>query len=1125
MRPVVLQMHGFAAFREPTTVDFTGTEYFALVGPTGAGKSTVIDAMTFALYGSVPRWDDRRTVSLALSPTANRGTVRLLFDIGPARYVVARELRRAASGAVTVRNASLERLVDPAALGGPDDETEVLAADSLPVSKAVEELLGLPFEQFCICVVLPQGDFAQFLHAKPADRQKTLTRILGLGMYEVMAREAAGEAKLQAQRAELLAEQLAGHADATEEAALAAAEREAALAALVERVGRALPELADRDAGVLAAEQAAQRLREERTALTRLGAPDGLAELARRAREAESEVAGARQRLAAAEATDTAARERLAAAPDREPLRQLRRDHAELAALTARLPQLRTEREQAGQRTVVASETAAAETASLEAARSDRDRLAGVAQTLRGQVERLADERARLTGLRAPDGVAELDKHRRASAEQLSMARRELAEAEAGDTRARQALADGPDRFRLAQARREHTELAEAENARLGATARLQRTTAEVRTAEAALADAERALAGAEAARAAADRADLVGALRPGLSLHENCPVCEQRVTELPAPVPAADRSAAVRAVELATERRNRAASAQRGAADAAHRAAADLDALAARLDALRAALADAPDSIEQVEKLLATADELAGAALAAEHRGRRAREHRDAAEAEYAEVGRRLAASAAQLRAARDPLVALGAPAVDAVADATTTDTDSAGAHDLAASWRLLTSWALDAARRRGGELSDARTELAGAERAHTEAQRALDDAVERSQRLRAAETEAVRAEQDAHGALTAAQRRGDELAAALHGQPADAEVAQRLAALDQLAEQVRGADAALRTARTALADASATAEQVASTVERGWQALRAARDPLVGLGAPAPDGPSRSGDDLVGAWAALTSWASAAAADRDELLGGAEQAVTRARDGRDAAHRALADDLGAHGVPLPPGAPLASAASAAASTELERARGARARIAERRAEAAGLEADRVEAEAAGQVAKMLATLLRSDAFPRWLVASALDALVADASRSLAELSGGQFELAHTDGEFLVVDHSDADSRRPVKTLSGGETFQASLALALALSEQLATLASAGAVRLDSIFLDEGFGTLDEANLEIVAGTLENLASLGDRMVGVITHVPALAERVPVRFVVNRDQRTSSITREEMAG
>src|SRR5512138_3249148 len=113
MRPVRLEMEGFAAFRERTVVDFAGAEYFALVGPTGSGKSTVIDAMTFALYGSVPRWDDRRTVALGLAPTATRGTVRLLFDVGDPRYVAARELRRAASGSVTVRNARLERLLDP----------------------------------------------------------------------------------------------------------------------------------------------------------------------------------------------------------------------------------------------------------------------------------------------------------------------------------------------------------------------------------------------------------------------------------------------------------------------------------------------------------------------------------------------------------------------------------------------------------------------------------------------------------------------------------------------------------------------------------------------------------------------------------------------------------------------------------------------------------------------------------------------------------------------------------------------------------------------------------------------------------------------------------------------------
>ena len=129
-----------------------------------------------------------------------------------------------------------------------------------------------------------------------------------------------------------------------------------------------------------------------------------------------------------------------------------------------------------------------------------------------------------------------------------------------------------------------------------------------------------------------------------------------------------------------------------------------------------------------------------------------------------------------------------------------------------------------------------------------------------------------------------------------------------------------------------------------------------------------------------------------------------------------------------------------------------MERARGAQRRVAERRAAAARIAADRDAAEAAQQVAKMLGGLLRSDGFPRWLVASALDALVADASASLAELSGGQFELTHAGGEFLVVDHADADARRPVKTLSGGETFQASLALALALSAQLSGLAAEGA-------------------------------------------------------------------------
>ena len=192
-----------------------GAEYFALVGPTGSGKSTVIDAMTFALYGSVPRWDNARTVALALAPTVARGTVRFVFDVagragGTERYVVARELRRAASGGVSVRTARLERLRDPAGTGAVEEETEPVADGAPATTKAVEELLGLPFGDFTTCVVLPQGEFAEFLHTEPRKRQETLVRLLGLGVYDVIAKEANAEARSQEQRAQVLTEQLGG---------------------------------------------------------------------------------------------------------------------------------------------------------------------------------------------------------------------------------------------------------------------------------------------------------------------------------------------------------------------------------------------------------------------------------------------------------------------------------------------------------------------------------------------------------------------------------------------------------------------------------------------------------------------------------------------------------------------------------------------------------------------------------------------------------------------------------------------------------------------------------------------------------------------------------------------------
>jgi DNA repair protein SbcC/Rad50 len=201
------------------------------------------------------------------------------------------------------------------------------------------------------------------------------------------------------------------------------------------------------------------------------------------------------------------------------------------------------------------------------------------------------------------------------------------------------------------------------------------------------------------------------------------------------------------------------------------------------------------------------------------------------------------------------------------------------------------------------------------------------------------------------------------------------------------------------------------------------------------------------------------------------------------------------------------------------AAAVAVERAEAALRRIEERRADAAKLRAQRVAHEREAQVARTLANHLRANNFERWLLEEALDSLVDGASRILRELSGGQYDLGQDKGDFFVLDHHDAGLRRAVRTLSGGETFQASLALALALSEQLSGLSTAAA-SLESIVLDEGFGTLDAATLDTVAATLEALAARGDRMVGVVTHVGALAERIPVRFEIRKDARTAHVER-----
>ena len=130
------------------------------------------------------------------------------------------------------------------------------------------------------------------------------------------------------------------------------------------------------------------------------------------------------------------------------------------------------------------------------------------------------------------------------------------------------------------------------------------------------------------------------------------------------------------------------------------------------------------------------------------------------------------------------------------------------------------------------------------------------------------------------------------------------------------------------------------------------------------------------------------------------------------------------------------------------------------------------------------------------------------LDRILRYANTRLMQMTAGQYELERIGAEnqrsqsgldLGVIDHYNG-TRRSVKTLSGGESFKASLALALGLSDEVQS--SAGGIRLDTLFLDEGFGSLDEESLELAIRVLSGLTE-GDRLVGIISHVGALKDRI----------------------
>jgi exonuclease SbcC len=153
---------------------------------------------------------------------------------------------------------------------------------------------------------------------------------------------------------------------------------------------------------------------------------------------------------------------------------------------------------------------------------------------------------------------------------------------------------------------------------------------------------------------------------------------------------------------------------------------------------------------------------------------------------------------------------------------------------------------------------------------------------------------------------------------------------------------------------------------------------------------------------------------------------------------------------------------------------------------------------------------------------FQRFVLAALLDEVLVSASHRLIRMSRGRYQLARTEaaehggraaGLDLVVTDTYTGTSRPVATLSGGESFLAALALSLGLADVVQTYS--GGIFLDTLFIDEGFGSLDPDALDLALDTLTSLNAKG-RLVGIISHVPELQARISTRLEVTPTEHGS---------
>ena len=1041
MRLHRLTMTAVGPYAGTETIDFdrfAASGLFLLTGPTGSGKTTIIDAIVFALYGDVADADDssKDRIRSRLAGPETQTVVELVFSTSAGAYRVRRtpayrRPKRRGTG-TTPERASLKvwRLTGP---DGRSADDAVLRPDE--AGPELARAVGLSRSQFTQTVVLPQGKFARFLRASSDERHLLLRDVFGTRVYDDLQKELADRARGAKRAAESARADVRSAAEALiallsgadgADGAPDPADRLRLVTAAAEVDADAVEAVLDEaraglDARLARTEADLAQARERRSRATAAleEAKDLAARLARRedlmeaGRRLEDGAAQAREDVDRLDAAQRAARvagvealARRSALGARAALEDLAREgagddegegaRAEMAGALDRL-----DLDHLG---------AAAPQADPTAAPPPVPPLSSMAALLEDLRARAKAARERAAALAPLEELEQGLGARRTELDERRAQETEMHDLVVRDEEALAALPQDEDRLRtgLAAAQRASSRLPALELAHERAAARLEaheRLTEVAERLEAAAGAVEQARTGALAARDRAHRlrrqwigataAGLVGELVEG----EPCPVCGS--PEHPAPAEAGAEAVPRADVEQAEDEARRA------------------EAL------LQEAVLDA-------ERLRTERD------AAADRAGKGTR----------AEAAREVESAAAALKAARDEAAA------EERLDAELVELD-----------------------RRSDELSE---RLAGRREALA-GLRASSQTLDERLRADAARIESARGDAGTVAELRAghsARADADERLADLTAGARDA-VPSAIAAAGALADALRAEDFADAgaLARAGL-DPGAREDLARRVQEAAVEAERVRR----GLAEEAVA--ALTGEESADVEAAEADGEAAEAAWRDAVE--ARGSLRARRDAVEASCRALSRAVTALG---------AATGDAAALVE-------------------------VSALASGSGSNRRAIPLAS-----WVLLERFAEVLVFANQRLEHMSGGRYALVRVDDEkqaarrrglgLGVVDRLGGEATRDPRTLSGGETFYVSLALALALADVVTT--ESGGIAMETLFVDEGFGSLDPEALQDVLAELSRLRA-GGRTVGIVSHVEELRRQIPDQIRVGRDDRGSRL-------